>query len=89
MEALRQPHVLRKAGEEEYMKCKLCGRETASSLCRYHDEAKRKIEAGYRLWTEAYGEMKWTDYLDKVKHNEQTGEWAKEMAEMLEGLRND
>jgi hypothetical protein len=81
--------MLRKAEEEKCMKCKLCGREAVSNLCKYHEEAKRKIEAGYRLWAEAYGKVKWKDYLDKVKHNEQTGQWAKEIAEMLEGLQND
>jgi hypothetical protein len=71
---------------EEKMKCRLCGREAVPDLCSYHEGAKRKVEAGYRLWTEAYGEMDWRDYLDKVKRNEQTGQWAKEIAEMLEGL---
>ncbi|MGD1054532.1 MAG: hypothetical protein ABR867_00405 [Nitrososphaerales archaeon] len=71
------------------MKCKLCGREAVLNLCRYHEEAKRKLEAGYRLWAEAYGEMKWKDYLDKVKHNEQTGQWAKEIAAMLEDSQSD
>jgi hypothetical protein len=68
------------------MKCKLCLREAVSNLCRYHEEAKRKIEIGYHLWAEAYGVIEWEDYLDKVKRNEQTGQWAKEIAEMLEGL---
>ena len=68
------------------MKCVVCSRKAVSELCTYHLGAKRKVEAGYRVWTEAYGEMKWKDYLDKVKHNEQTGQWAKEIAEMLEGL---
>jgi len=64
----------------------LCSREAVSNLCRHHEEAKRRVEASYRRWAEAYGEMKWEDYLDKVKHNEQTGQWAKEIAGMLEGL---
>jgi len=68
------------------MKCKLCGREASSDLCRYHEEAKRKVETGYRKWTKAYGKMEWKDYLDKVKHNGQTGQWAKEIAALLEGF---
>jgi hypothetical protein len=68
------------------MKCVLCNRRAVSDLCTYHERAKRKVEAGYRVWAEAYGEMKWKDYLDKVKRNEQTGQWAKEIAKMLEGL---
>jgi len=83
---MRQPYMPCKWREEEDMKCLVCTRKAVSDLCTYHLRAKRKVEAGYRTWTEAYGEMKWKDYLDKVKHNEQTGQWAKEIAEMLEGL---
>lgn len=87
MEALCQPCV--PPEEAEDVRCKLCGREAVADLCRHHERAKLKVEAGYELWKEAYGEMKWRDYLDKVKRNGQTGQWAKEIAEMLEGLRND
>ena len=68
------------------MKCMLCSRKAVSNLCRHHEEARRKVEAGYHLWAKAYGEIEWKDYLDKVKRNEQTGQWAKEITEMLEGL---
>ena len=68
------------------MKCVLCSRKAVSDLCTYHERAKRKVEAGYRTWTKAYGEIEWKDYLDKVKRNGQTGQWAKEIAGMLEGL---
>jgi len=71
------------------VKCKLCSRVAVSELCRYHEGAKRAVEAGYSLWAKAYGEMGWKDYLDKVKRNGQTGQWAKEIAEMLEGLQHD
>jgi len=71
------------------MKCKLCNREAILDLCRYHEGAKQRVIAGYRTWVKAYGEMEWKDYLDKVKRNEQTGQWAKEIAEMLEGIQND
>jgi hypothetical protein len=71
------------------MKCKLCNREAVLDLCRYHEGAKQRVDAGYDLWVKAYGGMEWKDYLDKVKRNEQTGQWAKEIAEMLEGPQND
>jgi len=29
--------------------------------------------------------MEWKDYLDSVKRNPQTGQWAKEIAELLKG----
>ena len=86
---MRQSRLFSEIAEEEGMKCKLCDRETSSGLCRYHEEAKRKVEAGYHLWAKAYGAMEWKDYLDKVKHNGQTGQWAKEIVEMLEGAQND
>jgi len=69
--------------EEETMKCSLCGREGNSSLCPYHQAAKEKVQANYQLWVKAYGRVDWKDYLDNVKRNVQTGQWAKEVAELL------
>jgi hypothetical protein len=75
------------------MKCRLCGREAAKDLCHYHVEAEEKVRAAYPLWVKAYGGMEWKDYLDMVKRNPQTGQWAKEIAEVLKGgldaKRND
>ncbi len=67
------------------MKCPLCGRETISEFCRYHEEAKEKVQQAYPLWVKAYGRIEWRDYLDNVKRNPQTGQWAKEIAEALKG----
>jgi hypothetical protein len=67
------------------MKCLICGRESAAELCRYHAEAKEKVLAAYPLWVRAYGGIEWKDYLDNVKRNPQTGQWAKEIAELLKG----
>ncbi|HEV2137944.1 MAG TPA: hypothetical protein VGR53_03815 [Nitrososphaerales archaeon] len=67
------------------MKCRLCGREATADLCPYHQAAKEKVEAEYALWENAYGKLEWKDYLDSVKHNPQTGQWAKEIAESLGG----
>jgi len=68
------------------MKCPLCGREAVSDLCAFHLEAGDKVKAAYPLWVKAYGGMKWEDYLDNVKRNVQTGQWAKEIAEFLQGV---
>jgi hypothetical protein len=65
------------------MKCHICGREAVSDLCRYHAEAKEKVRAAYPLWVKAYGSIEWNDFLDNVKRNPQTGQWAKEIAELL------
>ena len=65
------------------MRCPLCGREAVGNLCSYHAAAKEKVEAAYPLWVRAYGRVEWKDYLDSVKRNPQTGQWAREIAEFL------
>ena len=67
------------------MKCQLCWREAVTDLCRHHEEAKKRVEAAYPLWVKAYGRMEWKGYLDSVKRNAQTGQWAREISEFLEG----
>jgi hypothetical protein len=54
-------------------------------LCQYHEEARRVVESAYGAWLRAYGEMTWETYLDRVITNTQTGQWAKEVAELLVG----
>ncbi len=67
------------------MKCPLCWREAVPDLCPYHAEAKENVKAAYPLWVAAFGRIDWKDYLDNVKRNPQTGQWAKEIAEHLQG----
>ncbi|MBI3841035.1 MAG: hypothetical protein HY297_03655 [Thaumarchaeota archaeon] len=67
------------------MKCLLCSRDAVSELCRYHLQGKESLETAYPHWVKAYGILGWKDYLDRVKRNVQTGQWAKETAEMLAG----
>jgi hypothetical protein len=71
------------------MKCQLCSRQAAGHLCRYHLEAKEKVEAAYDLWVKAYGSMERKAYLDRVITNAQSGQWAKEVARLLEGRLDD
>jgi hypothetical protein len=71
------------------MKCVLCNREAETSFCEYHQEAENRLEAGYQLWVGAYGSIEWNVYLDRVIMSDQTGLWAKEVAELLRGERND
>jgi hypothetical protein len=68
------------------MKCALCGRTAVTEFCMYHQAAKEKVEAAFLLWKEAYGTIEWKDYLDRVIYNPQTGQWSKEIAEMLRGV---
>ena len=62
----------------------MCGREAVKEFCRHHEEAEERVKAAYPLWVKAYGRMDWKSYLDNVKRNAQTGQWAKEIAEFLE-----
>ena len=75
--------------EEESMKCVLCDREARTSLCKYHDGAENRLKAAYQLWVSADGSIEWNVYLDRVITNDQTGLWAKEVAKLLRGDRND
>jgi hypothetical protein len=65
------------------MKCPVCGRGAEGELCAYHAEAREKLEAAYPRWVKAYGTIDRKEYLDNVKRNAQTGQWAKEIAEFL------
>ncbi len=90
METVYQPLVSKQETEESTVKCEICGRGATTTMCKYHEEAKQRINYGYQQWVKAYGRIGMKDYLDKVKRNDHTGQWAKEVAEMmLEGLRND
>jgi nucleoid DNA-binding protein len=65
--------------------CRLCKRDCApsSTLCKYHLTAKRNIESGYKVWREAYGDFTMKEYLQKIGRTPETGEWAKEVAELM------
>lgn len=68
------------------MKCKLCRRDAVSDLCPYHQAARDSLETAYQLWVRAHGTFEWVEYLDNVKRNAQTGQWAREIAELLGGV---
>jgi len=65
--------------------CRLCKRDCApsSTLCKYHLAARRNVESQYSRWSEGYGGMTWKEYLKKISQSAETGQWAKEVAEML------
>lgn len=65
--------------------CRLCNRECApsSSLCKYHLAAKKSVESAYAKWNEGYGGITWKEYLRRVSQDSETGQWAREVAEML------
>ena len=67
------------------MKCRLCRREseTGSDLCRYHKQARVALEEGYKAWKDAYDELSWMEYLDRIIGNGETGEWVREIAKLM------
>ena len=56
-----------------------------TEFCVYHQAAMERVKAAYPLWVKAYGRLEWKDYLDSVKRNVQTGQWAREIVTLLEG----
>ncbi len=71
------------------MKCPLCDRKAETDLCPNHQEAKDRLEEAYGAWAHAYGALERKAYLDRVITNVQSGQWAKEVAELLRGRLND
>ena len=65
--------------------CLLCRRdaEPSSELCKHHLAAKNNLESAYIAWKEGYGELSWKDYLRRVRSRSETGQWAKEVADLL------
>ncbi len=67
------------------MKCEVCRREAEadSSLCAFHKRAGESLRSEYKSWSEAYGELTWEEYLDRIIENGETGEWVVEVARMM------
>jgi len=65
------------------IKCKLCERESLEKeFCLFHKLAYDEIIKGYELWKEAL-DINWRDYLSEVEKNSLTGNWAKEVIELI------
>ena len=67
------------------MKCLVCDREAVTDLCEYHREAKARVEAAISQWRDAYGDIEWKDCLGRIARNDQTGQWAAEVARLMLG----
>jgi len=65
------------------MKCRLCRRETEreSVLCVFHARAREALLAGYERWSDAYGELSWKEYVNRIKGRAETGEWVKDLVD--------
>ena len=78
------------AEEQSVKVCTICGREIASGeYCKYHEEAYQTLQEKYTEWLEAYGELSFSDYLQKVIQLSETGIWAKEVAEDIAKKENE
>ena len=64
--------------------CSICKKEIPSGdYCKYHQEAYQNLKEKYNEWLEAFGELTFTEYLQKLLANPDTGLWVKEVAEDL------
>jgi len=63
------------------MKCPICGlnKEEGSDYCENHQTAYSNLKERYEDWKKAM-DITWKEYLEKVIENENTGEWAREVA---------
>ncbi|MFQ6095804.1 MAG: hypothetical protein ACE5NN_06640 [Candidatus Bathyarchaeia archaeon] len=64
------------------MTCEICGREAASRFCELHETAHKNLLERYEDWKKALN-ITWTEYLNEVLKNPNTGVWAKEVAQRL------
>ena len=71
------------------MKCRLCSRIAVPEFCQYHLAAKTSVESSYELWVKAYGSIDWKSYLHRVIASSETGQWSKEIAQLLKSESND
>ncbi|MEO9363033.1 MAG: hypothetical protein ABI348_03945 [Nitrososphaera sp.] len=66
-------------------KCAACARESDGSgskkYCSYHTRALEQLKSHYDSWVEAYGDISWQDYLQRLHKMEETGQWVKEVIE--------
>ena len=68
------------------MKCRICKRDAIehnSGFCLYHNECITKIEADFEKWQQAYGELNWQTYLQRLSERPETGNWTKECCYFL------
>lgn len=52
-------------------------------FCNFHMKAYKSIIAGYIDWRKAYGELSPKEFLERLKDNEYSGRWVKEIARTL------
>ena len=48
--------------------------------CIYHERAYSQVKYAYEKWQNAFGNMTWERYLERILELKETGEWAKQVA---------
>ncbi|MHA1239074.1 MAG: hypothetical protein ACTSSJ_07580 [Candidatus Odinarchaeia archaeon] len=70
------------------MPCPVCGEdsEIEDGFCEKHHKAHENIKTMFSEWKKALN-ISWEEYLGKIIENDNTGKWAKEVADYL--LKNN
>jgi len=64
------------------MTCEICGREASSRFCDLHKKAYENLVEKYEIWKKA-SKITWTEYLNEILRNPNTGLWVREVAQQL------
>lgn len=70
-----------------YKRCVTCNRVIEDSskthFCSLHARAYESLVARYVDWRNAYGDLSPKEFLERLKDNESSGEWVKEVARTI------
>ncbi len=58
-------------------------------MCVRHLKARELLGIRYDAWREAYSDLAWEEYLDRVKQLKGTGDWVKEAIEFERKEKDD
>ncbi|MCL4518758.1 MAG: hypothetical protein M1587_06125 [Thaumarchaeota archaeon] len=62
-------------------RCALCERiASEAEYCSYHEKAFSRLKLAFKKWNEAYANMSWERYLERILELEETGDWARQVA---------
>lgn len=79
-------------GRTNSEQCIVCRKDVADDakrpLCRFHMEAYNNIIENYDKWRSAYGNLTPEEFLKRLKDNEYTGKWIKEVVLTLLSQRD-
>jgi hypothetical protein len=66
------------------MNCKVCSRKAIEKdLCVYHYKALTEVRDAYKVWKNAYRVLTWKEYIEKIRKNEYTGQWVRDILEII------